>query len=365
LKRALYVFYIASFMLGLVGGSYYTVSRNAVYAEEGLDYGFISTLVAFETIPGFFSIVGGAASDVLGRRRMLLLGASSSIPLILAGFSGLRLLPPLILVYGVLTSTASPSIAGGLLHYTNSSGSAYSVMAVANSIGWALGGILGGYLAALSPFTNSMILLGALVAVSYLVLYSAYPREVMYPGARLREVAEGARRVWLLFLASTLVFTGTRFFFSSYILNIRSMLGDPVLFGLVVNTLPALTGALLWYYIGRLSDRVNPVYLALAAIVEYIVFIVLFLNIYDPVIVSALWVVPIYPLLEQGLVISISRRLPGRLQSLASGVYTTSTSLAGFTILVLAGVITDLRGIGAVSIAVLLAGLALTYKARA
>jgi MFS family permease len=112
-KKVLYVFYAASFMLGVVGGAYYTVSRDIVYKHVGLDYVFMSLLIASETVPGFFSVVGGMVGDVIGRRRMLLLGALSSIPLALIGFTSVEFIPLLILVYGVATSMAQPSIIRG------------------------------------------------------------------------------------------------------------------------------------------------------------------------------------------------------------------------------------------------------------
>ncbi|MEL9909302.1 MAG: MFS transporter [Desulfurococcus sp.] len=357
MKKVLYVFYAASFMLGVVGGAYYTVSRDIVYKHVGLDYVFMSLLIASETVPGFFSVVGGMVGDVIGRRRMLLLGALSSIPLALIGFTSVEFIPLLILVYGVATSMAQPSIYGGLLHYTNSSGSAYSLMGVSNSLGWAVGGVLGGYMAEYLPYSTGMPLLGILAFTGYMFIYASYPGEVAYPGAGLRDVVEGVRRVWMLFTVSLLAFTGTRFFFSNYVLVVRSMLGDPVLFGLVVNTIPALTGALIWPLLGRASDKGNPSILTATAILEYALFIVLFLHISDPLVVAILWAFPIYPLLEQGLVISISRKLPGKLQSLASGVFTTSISVAGALILVLGGCFNNIAMIGYTSLFILFCSL--------
>ncbi|ADV64943.1 hypothetical protein Desmu_0635 [Desulfurococcus mucosus DSM 2162] len=364
MDRVLLVFYAASLMLGIVGGAYYVVSRNAVYIEVGPDYAFMSLLVASETLPGFFSVVGGVLGDMLGRRRMIVLGALSSIPFIIAGMGGVRSLPYLILMYGVLTSMASPNVYGGLLHYTGSSGSSYSLIAVAGSIGWAIGGVIGGYMAESLSFTACMTVLAAMVSASYLAVYAAYPGKVTYPGASLMEVVDGAGRVWPLFLASVLSFTGVRFFFSNYVLALRSMLTDPVVYGLVVNTIPAITGAAIWPIIGRVSDNRNPVLLAMIAVAEYAVLIAVFLNLGDPVVVSVLWAIPIYPLLEQGLVISISRKLPGRLQSLASGVFTTSLSVAGFAILLLGRVLADINAIGWYSISILAASLSLMLAGR-
>ena len=357
MKKDLYVFYTVSFILGVVGGAYYTVSRDMVYERVGLDYLFMSLLVASETVPGFFAVIGGVVSDVIGRRRMLLLGTLSSIPLALIGFTGIEFISFLILVYGVLTSVAQPCIYGGLLHYTNSSGSAYSLMGVSSSLGWAVGGVFGGYMSKYLPYSTDMLILSLLAAVSYTFIYAPYPSEVAYPGAKLRDVTEGVRRVWMLFTVSLLSFTGTRFFFGNYVLVVRSVLGDPVLFGLVVNTIPALTGALIWPLIGRTSDKRNPSLLAAIAILEYALFIVLFLQVTDPLVIAVLWAFPIYPLLEQGLVISISRKLPGKLQSLASGVFTTSISAAGALILVLGKYFADIATIGYASLLILSCGL--------
>ncbi|ACL10766.1 hypothetical protein [Desulfurococcus amylolyticus] len=73
----------------------------------------------------------------------------------------------------------------------------------------------------------------------------------------------------------------------------------------------------------------------------------------DPLVVAILWAFPIYPLLEQGLVISISRKLPGKLQLLASGVFTTSISIAGALILVLGGYFNKIDMIGYTSLFIL------------
>ncbi|WP_042667338.1 hypothetical protein [Desulfurococcus amylolyticus] len=109
MKKALCVFYTASFMLGVVEGAYYTVSRDIVYKHMGLNYIFMSILIASETMPGFFSVVGGMVSDIIGRRGMLLLGILSSMPLALIGFTSVEFIPLLILVHGVTTSMVQPT----------------------------------------------------------------------------------------------------------------------------------------------------------------------------------------------------------------------------------------------------------------
>jgi len=248
-------FYLYMLATSITFGIYLVVSRDIAYNEYVDQYGFVVWLIAAENIPSVFSVLAGGLGDVLGRRRLLIIGSLSFIPLLLMGYLPSRLLPFLAGGYIALWTLSSPSVTGALLDATSSSGFQYSLYTMFGSIGWGVGGLLGGYLKAfggrpLSFTAASVIILGGFTAA-----YLTYPRHAYGGLAKMEDVSRGIRKLSLTFVGLTSLFMSIMIFYGSFAIKLRDIAGSPQMFGLLYTTLPALTGTLVRPIAGIISDK--------------------------------------------------------------------------------------------------------------
>lgn len=325
-------FYMYFFLVSLGFGMYLTISRDAVQALLGYEYSFMSLVVAAENIPMVFAVVGGGLGDHLGRRTMVLLGFFSSIPLLLMGVLPISYLPLLAAGYVFFWSISHPSITGALLHATRSSGIQYSIYAVFGTLGWGLGGPFSGLLIRIGGWSLAYYAAALTVLLGYVIAYVFFPRHVAGGGAGFREIVSASRRVVFFFVSSVLATAGFLLFFGNYALILRSRIGDPGLFGMVYTFIPSLLGIMARPFIGVLTEKTDPSRIALAGILFYLV-VATGLAYSTGILMIVLWALPIYPFLDQGFMLTFSRRLPGKLQAFASGIWSTALSLGGVVVL--------------------------------
>ena len=325
-------FSLSMLLSNLSYGMYLVLSRDLVKTLLGNNYGFITMLVAAETLPLLFSALGGGLADMIGRRRILLISIIGAAPLFLMGLTSIYYLPVLASIYMAMWSLAWPSITGALLHATGSSGRSYGFYMMWATIGWGVGGPLGGVLEQVIGASATFYLSGIIYALSAIIPYIVFPEHVIGGTAHLRDILMGARLALYTFIAGSLVFAGLNLFFGSYALRLRQIAGSSSFFGVVYTLFPAIIGAIARPLVGILSDKIRPVYVALlGAVIEATLIVLLYIS--WGWIAILIWLVPAFPFLDQGYTMLLSRRLPGRLQALAAGIRLTMSSLGGAIVL--------------------------------
>ena len=321
-------FSLSMLLSNLSYGVYLVLSRDLVKTLLGNNYGFITLLVAAETLPLLLSALGGGLADMIGRRRILLISIIGALPLFLMGLTSIYYLPILASIYMAMWSLAWPSITGALLHATGSSGRSYGFYMMWATIGWGIGGPLGGVLEQVIGAQATFYLSGFIYALSAIIPYIVFPEHVTGGTAHIREILMGARLALYTFIAGSLVFAGLNLFFGSYALRLRQIAGSSSFFGVVYTLFPAIIGAIARPLVGILSDKIRPVYVALlGAVIEATLIVLLYIS--WGWIAILIWLVPAFPFIDQGYTMLLSRRLLGRLQALAAGIRLTMSSLGG------------------------------------
>ncbi len=331
-------FNIGNFLLNMIIGMYMMLTRDYVKTLLGYNYSFMTLLVAFETLPSIMSVIGGSIGDIIGRRKVLGFSIVGLIPLALMGVLEIQYLPLLTGIYSAMISISLSIIMGALLHATKSSGKSYGYFMTYATLGWGLGGPLAGFLEPIIGLRNCFLLVSLIYAISILIPYSVFPEIAIGGEAGLKDIVIGAKTVIYIFIAGSLVFAGLNLFFGNYSLRLREISGSPEVFGIVYTLLPAIIGAITRPLIGILSDRIDPLIVALiGCIIEVVCIIMLYYS--WGLIAVIVWLTPAYPFLDQGYTMLLSRRLPGKLQALAAGVRVTMSSFGGLIVLVLASTI--------------------------
>ncbi len=325
-------FYTYMLLSSLVFGMYLVLSRDLIKTSLGYDYRFVTSLVAAETLPMLFSVLGGGLSDIIGRRKILIIGMTASIPLYLMSEYGLAYLPILAAAYITLWTTSSPAVTGTFLDVTSSSGMEYSLYAMFGSIGWGVGGLVAGLIKDALGAGLAFKLASAAISIAFLSAYLSYPKEHVSIRATPYEVFKGVRRVSLIFIAVVGLLASVNLFYGSFSLRLREIAGSATIFGLVYTTLPAIAGSLVRPVAGYLSDRFQPEDLLLLTAFAYILLFPLMSMSYGLTAII-LWLIPLYPFMDQGSMISVSRQLQSSLQGVAAGVISTASSVAGLLVL--------------------------------
>jgi hypothetical protein len=340
-------------------GSYYTYTRAYIEELRGQDYSFAVLVAGAETAPLALSVVMGFLADYLGRRRLVLLGFGEAAAVAAMGLADLRFLPLLAALGAFFYSIAYSALLGALLAGVRGSGVAYSMIAAAGSLGWALGGLLGGYAFRHGPLA-AYGLSSLMIALGYAAGYASVTAELepeRRPG--VGEVVSASRRIMFVVVSVILGQAALNVFFSSASLKLKAEIGDPLVFGLVFSTITAILGALARPLAGMASDRLGEVRLlaltaAAYAALAYAVAVLRGL----PLILA--WLIPLYPFRDVAVSMSISSRLPRSLQATAAGIISFTTSASGALSLALAPAIRglDITGVFTVCAALLAASIA-------
>ncbi len=351
-------FYAYMLLTSMVFGAYLVMARDLVKSELGYDFRFMTLLVAAENAPMLFSVLAGGLGDVLGRRHVLLVGALASVPLYMMGVSSLKVLPLLAAMYVTLWTVSSPSVTGAFLDATESSGIQYSLYAMFGSIGWGSGGLIAGFLKMVCGTYSVFVFASIAMVAASLAAYLTYPEHAVSSKATIPHVFRGIKAVLPSFAVVTGVMVAITLFYGNYSLRLREIAGSTQAFALVYTALPAAVGAFVRPLAGHLSDRFSPKTMLAITIIGYIALFPLMTASWGLAAVL-LWLVPLYPFMDQGSMMLISRRLPRSLQGVAAGVWTTASSAAGVLVLVASRtpLINNLWSITALSVASLVTSL--------
>jgi MFS family permease len=197
--------FVAIVVAGLLVRTSYQMARSPVLPTFAADLGaspeFIGVIVAASTITGIFiKLPSGALSDVLGRKRMMVIGAlffaapPFLYPLVQESWSLLALR----FVHGFATAIFSPVASAYVASLTESGrGARLGWFSSANDIGATAGPLIGGLVLYLTAsYSLTYLLVGALGVVGLLLVLrlsdvDSPPVEAKTFGARVAEFRQG------------------------------------------------------------------------------------------------------------------------------------------------------------------------------
>ncbi len=332
--------YVIAWLLSGVGGAIYaTYSRPYIAEHLGvMGYSVVGFLLAAERIPSLASVFTGYLADVVGRKKLLLLGLARLPVYALMGLVNPLFLPVLVFVNSTLSSVIAPSIVGTVLHATRSSGFKYSLLATMTTIGWILGGIIPGLLEPIIGSLGLFLLAGILVTTSIVIQYVFYPNTTLSQGkTSIIEVLGAIRKTSTLGLSVVLANAAVGFFYTVLSLRVYSEVKSLLAYGLIVSTSTAIANSMARPVAGKLVDRYNPLTILVFSVIAYIA---LNTSIYfsTGIVMIVLWALPVYPFRDTATIIALSRSMPSSLQSTAAGLNMALNSLAGIVILALASI---------------------------
>ncbi len=328
-------FFLAQLIFWSGYGAYYTFTRRYIEEVRGQDYAFVSMLTGAEEAPLIAAVILGFLADRMGRRRAVLLGIGESVAVLAMGYTGIEYLPLLAGVAAFFYAIGYSAFLGAMLSGVRGSGYRYSIIAAAGSIGWGMGGVLGGLLYGLGArvaFTISAFLIGVAYIIAYIHIEAGLEVERQ---PRIGEVVRASRRALVLVIAIVVGQTALGLFFSAASLKLSSEIEDPVLFGIAFSTITAFLGALVRPIAGKTSDKIGHDRLLLATNIAYILLSYSVAVLYGLTLIIA-WILPVFPFRDVSISLSISTRLPSHLQATAAGIISFSTSISGLMIISIA-----------------------------
>ena len=339
-RRAWAICYVAYlFLYSSAYGSYVAVSRAVARDLLGADYTFLTYLIAAETIPSILAVFAGALADVVGRRRLMVIGFLSAVPLALMSCSPLQLYPLLAGLHVTLFTLSSPSVTGTYLAATSSSGISYSYYGIGGSLGWAFGGVIGSALMGAFGASVSFIYSFIAVVAGFTFAYICYPTHIdLGKAASFKESLKAVRYARNVLVPVILALIALELMWNASSYKIRVFvnsegLGD-TLYGVIYVMVPGVLGAILRPLAGYLSDRYNIRTMFLFSILSYSAVFTAFTALPPPVFLIA-WFIPVYQFFDQAAMMGVSRALPRKYQATAAGAMSTAWTLAGLSVLAL------------------------------
>ncbi len=327
------------FLYSSAYGSYVAVSRAMARDLLGNDYTFLTYLIAAETVPSMLAVFAGALADVVGRRRLMLIGVLSAVPLALMTRSPLQFYPLLAGLHVTLFTLSSPSITGTYLAATSSSGISYSYYGIGGSLGWAFGGVIGSALKGAFDVPASFTYSSLAVIAGFTFAYVCYPTHVnLGRAASFKESLRTVRyaRNALVPVILALIALELMWNASSYKIRVfvnSEGLGDTI-YGVIYVMVPGVLGAVLRPLAGYLSDRHSVRTMFLLSVLSYSAVFTAFTVLPPPIFLIA-WFLPMYQFFDQAAMMGVSRALPREYQATAAGAMSTAWTLAGLSVLVL------------------------------
>lgn len=327
-------FSLAFFLEGLGGSIYFTYSRPYIIESTGGTseaYGLTALLASAELVPSVFSVVAGVIGDRIGRRNLVLVGILRLPALVLLAYVNPVYAPIAVALMYSATALSAPSSLGTVLEAGGRSGETYAWLTFFTGIGWAVGGLVPGFLKKYIGGTGLFILAGLLLALSPLIQFICYPRRIRGRPIRLGEVFKGVKKSIAVVLAILFSTAGLTMYYTLILVKIYNEVRNLLVYGFITSSLAALTGSLARPLSGKLVDKYDPDIVLVSSLTAYMLLNTL-LYMASGYVLLALWLIPIYPFRDTAQTISISRRLPPELQATAAGIVATVNSLAGLLI---------------------------------
>ena len=334
----------ASFVHAFGWGLYFPFARLYLKEVLGANYFDILALTAAEWGPACTSALWGRLADKYGRRVNLLLGSLLSLPLVFVGSLNIPLVQMAVAMASLAWAVAWPSAVTPLVSRRGLSGSAYGFFSFMGSVGWALGSsVMGLAYVFLGPYSVSLMA-GASVSMAYLLFYLSYhfaDDEVIDE--------EGGWMMTLKCVYPLLVGAGISYFGLEWANNVlaikllRDLRGDEILYGIIYGGLASFTSAVMRPLAGKLVDKKGSNAILISALVSYFVLINCMAR-SKGALTAILWLIPIYPFYDVGLVVAVSGSVGSGLKATGIGLLNTLIS-ASCLLLPLAGGLTDRLGV--------------------
>ncbi len=341
MRRLLLAYSVVELLFWLGYSIYFTFTRMYIENVMGQAYGFIALLIAAEEAPLLASLVFGGLADIYGRRKMMLLGLGESLAVASMGFTGIGLLPMLAAVAALFYAIGYTAFTGVLLAATRGSAKSFSMVTLWGSVGWALGGPLAGILYSHGPaveFTASALA----IAFAYLLAYMYTPPQLEKTGAiGFHDVVKAAYKLTPLMVFTAITSAGLVAFFGPFSLKLSAEIDDPILFGIVYSTLPALLGAAVRPLAGVACDTLGSLTVAVATTLAYIV-LNYGLTVMHGLPAILLWLIPLYPFRDVSIYTLASQLLPSSLQATAGSAVNLAISVSGLLVGILAPLLEDM-----------------------
>lgn len=303
----------------------------------GVDsYGIAGLLLASEQIPSILAIFMGFIADVIGRRKLLLLGLLKLPIITLIGVVNPIHIPVIAAMNALLNSIIAPAGIGVILNVSNRSGRTYSLLAMSSALGWIVGGIIPGLINDYVEPVGVFFIAGLFASIASIIQYLFYPSRTSSTDAKISpsQLCTAFANVWRIALSVVTANAALSLFYTIVALKVYSNIKNLLIYGLALSTSTALANAFTRPVAGKLVDKYNPLIVLASSLIAYLVLDTgIFLA--TGMILLILWVIPIYPFRDTATLIAISRRIPLELQSTAVGITLTMTSLSGLLVLVL------------------------------
>jgi len=334
----------------LAWGLYFTASR--IYVKEVLGGTFtdIALLTSLEFLPALLSTFWGYLGDVLGRRKIILLGFLSVPAFMMIGFTGI----PWVLILAFIASLAStiawPSVVAAVVSDIEEVGSRkYSIYAMGGSIGWGLGSISMGFLFSMGGMKLVSIMTALFMALAFTLFYIMYPEAYGQSFKREHGISVFKNivrnKIIIAFLSAVIIsYFGLEFSYNILSIKLYNELGrNEVFYGIFFGGITAFLGALFRPVAGRIVDTLGETRSFIVTLMSYTL-LLYGLALAKGWVMAVLWIIPIYPLYDTAAVTATSKALPPELRATAIGTYGTAVSIAG-SLVVIAGPIADSLGV--------------------
>ncbi len=334
---------IASLVSSLGWSAYYTISRPYYSNILGLPYSVILIIASSEWMPGLSSFIWGYLGDKIGHKRVLILGLLS-FTLSLVGYVDPMFIPIVVGLASLGWAAVWPIVLASISRISpiSSVGRSYSIFAVGTSLGWGLGGIIGGLLSTILGIREVLVLTGLLIGIAYsstaIILRNT---TYTYENISIRLLVR--KHLLLLAISSIVLTISIDYAFNLISVKLFYELNEnTVMYGLFLTTIPAILGALFRPLAGVIVDRVGGLKsVALASILYTIIYTIA--SIVRGLLLGVIWIIPIYPFYDTGLVKLASEISRYNERGTIMGLINASNSIAGSLMFIL-GPLTDILG---------------------
>lgn len=335
------LYVVASFLHVMAWGMYFAISRFYIVDNLGGGYAALMILAAVEWGAPATSILWSRLVDVVGREKLVLLGASGAMAFALMAFvrepqSFIALAAYASLAWGAAYPVILTPVLG-----SSSPGRSYSLFSIGNTLGWAAGSLAMGVIEGVSSPKIVFLASSALYGAAYALFYTLLPRDTKSFRSTVDEVSKSFSESPYLFAAVVLATMGIELGFNIFAVKLRHVveeLAKPfeanLVYGLLYGFTPSLLSIPTRVLAGRLADCRDPSLLLLSAEVAYIAyFVALYTS--SGVATMIVWQLPIYPFYDVGLYATVARSSPNYVKPRAIGATLTAQSVGGSLIALL------------------------------